>query len=142
MDTELIAKFMGFQILNAKYETRVFHSSNESSFEWEEGEIVCDENGKEVCDYNQEPYYSLESLPFDEDWNWLMSVVEKIDSLGKWAFAIDSHPYPVSDTCVLIHDAHERGIYNCIVEEIHENKMTAVYNACVKFIKLYNKQSK
>jgi hypothetical protein len=54
----------------------------------------------------------LTILSFDTDWNWLIQVVKKIESLNK----LDS---------VLI---------NTDIKE--------VYNACVEFIKWYNEQPK
>lgn len=54
----------------------------------------------------------LTILTFDTDWNWLIQVVKKIESLNK----LDS---------VLI---------NTDIKE--------VYNACVEFIKWYNEQPK
>ena len=66
-------------------------------------------------------------LEFHTDWNWLMSVVEKIVSL-------------------------ENNLKNETKEEFTQfqkvlslpiyTKIEAVYNACIEFIKWYNKQNK
>lgn len=62
-----------------------------------------------------------EQLKFHRDWNWLMQVVEKIDSLGysKELFKEQSKvcALPIS------------------------TKIESVYNACVEFVKWYNKQN-
>lgn len=80
---ELIAKFMGYQILHRKYQYQNFNSSNESYFQDDEGEIVCDEHGREVNLYpDGDPLFSLSELSFHEDWNLLMPVVENI---SRWA---------------------------------------------------------
>jgi len=63
---------------HTKFQTQEFHSSNESHWVWDEGEIVVNSNGHEVSDSNNEPYYHLEHLPFDSSWNWLMPVLNKI----------------------------------------------------------------
>ena len=67
-------------------------------------------------------------LEFHSDWNWLMLVVEKIESLG-YRIEIVKH------ICRIYLSNKETII-------ISENipKVEAVYNACVEFIKWYNKQ--
>jgi hypothetical protein len=74
----LIAEFMGYHMKHTKFQTQVFHSSNESHWVWDEGEIVVDASGHEVDDSNNEPYCSLEDLPFNSSWDWLMPVLNKI----------------------------------------------------------------
>lgn len=73
----LVAKFMGYQLLTKKYESRTYNSSNEFYYELNEGEIVCDKNGNEVNFYNDEPLYSLEDIPFNT-WDTLIPIVQKI----------------------------------------------------------------
>ena len=72
-------------------------------------------------------YIPLEGFIFDTDWNWLMEVVEKIESLGN-NFIIEGN----------------RGFINIPqikqIELRKETKIEAVYNACVEFIKWYNEQ--
>lgn len=80
-DIELVAKFMGYRIENRKFQYEHEHSSGESCWEWDEGEIVVDENGYEVPDQRNEPYFSLEYLPLDE-WHMLMPAVNKCKSQG------------------------------------------------------------
>ena len=77
-NNKLIAEFMGYQILHKKYQTRHMCSSNESDWVVEYGEIVCDTNGNEVDDEKQEPFYSLEDLPFNYSWDWLMPVISEL----------------------------------------------------------------
>lgn len=81
---------------------------------------------------NQKPIYypilgaSHTKLKFHRDWNWLMLVVDKIESLNK---------------TVQI----ERGICHIHNGGIHhgrstktQSKIEATYNACVEFVKWYN----
>ena len=71
--------------------------------------------------------FRYEELQYHLDWNWLMEVVEKIESLG-----YDSQI--LKNTCYF---------FDCDFQETKGNtKREAVYNACVKFIKWYNQQNK
>ena len=67
-----------------------------------------------------------DALKYHEDWNWLMEVVEKIESLG-YRIEIVKH------ICRIYLSNKETII-------ISENtpKIEAVYNAVVEFIKWYN----
>ena len=74
--------------------------------------------------------YFIDELNYHEDWNWLMEVVEKIESLG-YRIEIVKH------ICRIYLSNKETII-------ISENtpKIEAVYNAVVEFIKWYNNQNK
>jgi hypothetical protein len=63
---------------------------------------------------------------FDTDWNWLMQVVEKIESLGCRVEIINS----------------TSKIEPIITHSEYITKIEAVYNACVEFVKWYNEQNK
>jgi hypothetical protein len=69
----------------------------------------------------------LTMLSFDTDWNWLMSVVEKIEDLGN----------DVSITTNYIQIAFDEG-EQFIVAEDTKIKIDTLYNACVEFVKWYN----
>ena len=73
----------------------------------------------------------VKSLLFHKDWNWLMEVVEKMEEMADWSLELlttDKKAYqmliPLSNTNVIV-----------------ETKIEAVYNACVEFIKWYNKNA-
>ena len=70
--------------------------------------------------------YFIDELKYHEDWNWLMEVVEKIESL---VYRIEI----VKHICRIYLSNKETII-------ISENtpKIEAVYIACVEFIKWYN----
>ena len=72
----------------------------------------------------------ISSLKYHKDWNWLMEVVEKIESLG-YRIEIVKH------ICRIYLSNKETII-------ISENtpKIESVYLACVEFIKWYNNQNK
>lgn len=132
-NNKIIAEFMGYKIENKKYQSLHFHSSNESDWVWEEGEIVT-LNGSEVSDESQEPYFSLEDLPFNSDWNWLMEVVEKIE---KEFCSTNIHYYSQKQ----IYSVDFSG-FNIKYEESEygDDKLRILYEAVVKFINFYNKQ--
>ena len=72
-------------------------------------------------------------LEFYSDWNWLMPVVENIESLG---YKIDISKWENSQYC---------GIYlngKKIAGNETNTKIEAVYNACLEFIKWYITQNK
>lgn len=72
----------------------------------------------------------IEILHFDSDWNWLMKVVEKIESLGYW---IEIHGGTIN-RCLIgsINSSYES------FEVTKNTKIEAVYNACIDFIKWWN----
>jgi hypothetical protein len=125
---KIIAKFMGYKIENKKFETLQYHSSNESDWVWDEGKIVTLE-GDEVCDYNNEPYFLLEDLPFNKNWDWLMPVVEKIESLG--------YTFKITGNIVTINHPFFEDIG---YRKTDLSKIEAVYLGVLMFIKWYNNQ--
>jgi hypothetical protein len=76
--------------------------------------------------------FDVENLPFN-NWNWLMEVVEKIESL---IFPNDTYyNFNILSGCyVTIIDSkiNEFGSYS------GSTKIESVYNACVEFVKWYN----
>ena len=74
---------------------------------------------------------SLKHLKFDIDWNWLMEVVEKIDSLCiNTGFEIYSR---------YVHIRVNNNL--TISSNVCNSKREAVYKACVEFVKWYNEQN-
>lgn len=68
-------------------------------------------------------YYKNNNLKFHTDWNWLMKVVEK---------------------CLIGEAEHSQDEAKKAISEIYESlcsiNISAVYNACIGFIKWYNQQ--
>lgn len=76
--------------------------------------------------------YMTSELRYYSDWNWLMTVVDKIESLN---FSVEMN-------------RQEEGDYQClivkkeiIVQTFSSNKMESVYQAVVKFIKWYEQNN-
>ena len=77
------------------------------------------------------PYPPIENFKYHADWNWLMEVVEKIESKGFDVFI---------NTCVCrVTDVGEDRFED--IETFNSaSKIQAVYSAVVEFIKWYNEQ--
>jgi hypothetical protein len=117
MNTEnnkIIAAFLG-QDKN----TALFYFPQFKNIEFKYGEYI-------ACEH-----FSESQLKFHSDWNWLMEVVEKIESLG-FVFSIKINWVKITKDRVAIIVRWEEDF----------NKKEAVYNACVEFIKWYNEQTK
>jgi len=91
---------------------------------------------KLTTDGIQALYYegnSLKAIPkYNSDWNWLMEVVEKIESLG---FILKI--YGVETTFL------KRGTFNENIWNdgfIGKDRKESIYNACIAFINWYNEQ--
>jgi hypothetical protein len=75
---------------------------------------------------------------FDTDWNWLMQVVEKIESIEDNRFL-----FQTSARQGFYAEIRERFSYETKIEDAYgKTRIEAVYNACVEFVKWYNEQNK
>lgn len=84
---------------------------------------------KHPCSYiNNGATCSLEDLFYHSRWDWLMPVVEKIESLG-YIFDI------WKTTC----EWYKPFEANYAIEHSAKTKIEAVYKAVIEFIKYYNK---
>ena len=72
----LIAVYMGYQMLSKNFDIEIHNSSNESYWKDVEGVVVCDNKGDIVYDYD-EPHTSFERLPFETSWDYLMPAINK-----------------------------------------------------------------
>ena len=78
-------------------------------------------------------------LEFHTDWNWLMSVVEKIENLqDENNCAIYNVQIEQSFTEIIDNHTSETIIYDIDAD----SKIEAVYNTVIEFIKWYNEQNK
>ena len=69
----------------------------------------------------------VENLKFDSDWNWLMEVVEKIETMG---FIVD-----LKGTNGKITHRKNKDVE---IIELGENRIAGAYNVCLSFVKWYN----
>jgi len=86
------------------------------------------ENNKLIAEFmNCENHQAWEDDLYSNDWNWLMEVVEKIES--------------IKGTQIFINGISCEVMFKGKVISKHFNtKIEAVYNACIEFIKWYNTQ--
>lgn len=78
--------------------------------------------------------YMASELKYDTDWNWLMEVVDKIESLG--------YAHSIYGNCTTF---LKKGAFNELLwndEFIGNTKLKSVYISVIEFIKFYNGQNK
>ena len=114
-NNKLIAEFMG-----GLY-------NNQSMLSLQSNEIWLPYHG--VCNYKSD---NGKRLKYHSDWNWLMPVVEKIESLGN----------DILITSNYIQITYNKGEKFIAIELEGNIKIFAVYDACIEFIKWYNEQNK
>ena len=85
---------------------------------------------KKICKEN--------NLKFHKDWNCLMEVVEKIESIEDGIYQVDilQEGCKILKKCSLLIDKTVSKL------EPDTTKIKSVYLACVEFIKWYNEQNK
>lgn len=72
-------------------------------------------------------------LKFHSDWNWLMEVVEKIESsVSQFNIKIYTLANTYTDVSIIVSSRKRIDI------ELQTSKIEAVYNAVIEFIKFYN----
>ena len=78
-------------------------------------------------------------LKYSTDWNWLMPVVEKIESLGEFGYCVT-----ISSTWIRIYNQihNTDTIVDMDTFNSKDTKIQDIYNAVVEFIKWYNEQEK
>ena len=125
-NNKIIAEFMG--VFDKILSTGNMHSWSDAPFYY----TTEDTREKVIKNISRYSKYS-------KDWNWLMEVVEKIES-----FVFDDNnsfnvTIGATNYCV-IQDSNGEIYEN--IEDSEETKLLTVYKAVIKFIKWYNKQNK
>ena len=79
-----------------------------------------------------------ETMCYHSDWNWLMKVVEKIESIEDGIYQVDilQEGCNILKRCALFIDKRVGKL------ESDTTKIESVYLACIEFIKWYNEQNK
>lgn len=130
-NNKIIAEFMELRSTNKCVRSETgkyydYHSSPKFSCIKEQEIQIEGENGFGLV---EQDFLFIEDLKFHSDWNWLMEVVEKIESLG-FEFIIT--------TFEIMIDKHRETIVRNLPVVDKKTKIEAVYTACVEFIKWYN----
>lgn len=146
---EIIAEYMEFIFIPVKagFEHKSSYNFIDKEFtSRQECLKYCDEINvwmdPESCFYPQPKCENFE-LKYHSSWDWLMPVVEKIESLK-----LNGHRYYVEirhESCeisvAINKGANTNKIYSSLWQN-HSSKIDAVYNAVVQFIKWYNENNK
>ena len=120
-NNKLIAEFMG--VFDKILSTGNIHSWSDAPFYYTT-EDTKEKVIKNICKYSK----------YDSDWNWLMKVVEKINTIDEDRFTVQ-----IFSMDTYIYDSKDRNFI--IKTELTYNPdelIKSVYNTCVKFIKWYN----
>lgn len=119
-NNKLIAEFMGF-VADKSFEVRLVDGINTSYYY-----------------YKDDVMYLPEVMEYNCSWDWLMEVVDKIESLpdeennGAFFFKI----YQDSVSIIFSNDNYIIDLINVMGQG---NRINNVYQAVVEFIQLYNK---
>jgi hypothetical protein len=92
-------------------------------------------NGFGTYDFNGQ-LLTKEYLKFDTDWNWLMSVVDKIESIVWEEINDTSFNVTIGATYYCVIQDNNGGMLEII--EQGKSKLESVYNAVIKFITWHN----
>ena len=123
-DNELIAEFMGWERISNEYSKNSFMVPNTYPQVWfDSGEIQC----------------KPEKMSFHDRWDWLMPVVEKIESLQykKYLYVISGYTFVINGRCAEVMDIERDTITK---QQVGESKIEATYKAVVEFVKWYSRQ--
>lgn len=131
IDNELIARFMG-----VKEEQGFYDSYGKDDPYWFTSNKIYRTYSRSLPDLSFDDF--VENSRYHIEWDWLMPVVEKIESLGYltsiYALDIDGNKRRHD---VLLNDFSGDQIKKCYGYS-YNSKIEAVYKAVVEFIKWYN----
>jgi len=82
--------------------------------------------------------FTAEQTKFHKDWNWLMEVVDKIESLNDGAYDVNI----LKNGTEIINYSETTIVISNVCNISYENKIEHTYSAVVEFIKWYNEQNK
>jgi hypothetical protein len=99
----------------------------------------------EFMDYTNNYWYQNNELHYHEMWDYLMPVVEKIESThddfhGYFGVHISSNGCTIAGT--RLNTSIENPHYAYFNDITHETKLSSTWYAVIEFIKWYNQQSK
>ena len=121
-NNKLIAKFMGFSTQS--------DAVDERTLAYYVGDSII--NADNTNNENEDNVFHPEDMKFNSSWDWLMSVVERIENFG-YEFII------VESRCYLKHNT-DHSIEELFHIETIGSKIDTTYKAVVKFINNYNKK--
>ena len=121
-NNKLIAKFMGFSTQS--------DAIDERTLAYYVGDIIT--NADNTNNENEDNVFHPEDMKFDSSWDWLMSVVERIENFGYEFIIVESRCYVKHNT--------DHSIKELFHIETIGSKIDTTYKAVLKFINNYNKK--
>lgn len=131
-NNKIIAEFMEFKSTNKCVRSETgkyydYHSHSKFSCIKEQEIQIESENGYGLV---EQDFLFDEDLKFHSDWNWLMEVVDKIESL---CFLVK-----IVKNIIIIEDKDNKNNYIAFQISVNKTKIEATNDACLDFIKWYN----
>ena len=121
-NNKLIAEFMGFPTQS--------DAIDERTLAYYIGDSII--NADNTNNENEDNVFHPDDMKFNSSWDWLMSVVERIENFG-YEFII------VESRCYLKHNT-DHSIEELFHIETIGSKIDTTYKAVLKFINNYNKK--
>lgn len=143
MMNEVIARFMGYEKVTVGYsgtdEETEWQRSNEQWMDKVRLVMV----GNYFVNVSEDKWFECEYIKYHSSWEWLMPVVEKIESIydsfhGYFGVHISSNSCCVQGTKLDTRPGKEHYAY--FNEVVHETKIRAAHYAVYQFITWFNQQ--
>jgi hypothetical protein len=127
----------------------IFMGAKEGKTFWNENALIIECDlwyrslwSNQIQDEFETYAYKVDELPYHLNWDWLMSVVEKIESIG-FHTTISKIDSLVFHNCFIKHNVGEKYEYDYADAKRQErilsrSKIEATYKAIVEFIVWYN----
>ena len=121
-NNKLIAEFMGFPTQS--------DAIDERTLAYYIGDSII--NADNTNNENEDNVFHPDDMKFDSSWDWLMSVVERIENFGYEFIIVESRCYVKHNT--------DHSIKELFHIETIGSKIDTTYKAVLKFINNYNKK--
>lgn len=133
IENKLIAEFMGYEFIDGEFKIPHSDKTRNSDFsEW------CSTYGDIDGMFSVGYLLAPSNLMYHSDWNWLMEVVEKIESIVLEEVNDTSFNVTIGATRYCVIQDNNGGMLEVIGEG--KTKIESTYKAVVQFIKWYNEQ--
>ena len=132
---KIVAEFMECKNFKDYGNNFTFEHPTKTKIEW--SNRFQDNTETNIFSTTFDPFYN-------NDWNWLMEVVEKIESIKIKDYSITTN---ITDckTYISVYHYGEGGKWSILISNLNEkykdfNKIQRTYKAIMEFINFYNKQ--
>ncbi len=128
-NNKLIAEFMGFE------KVKIGYTATDSETEWQRNNLELIHIlelfyvGEYIVNATTWKRYDWKDVKYHSSWEWLMPVVEKIETINH------SHVDIKQNTCTVVSEFK-------VISNTHDSKIEATYGAVVEFIKYYQSVKK